>query len=97
MKHAYPLIRNAAEKVPAGIAVQWGNYEHTNPKTGKRITVPEFADFAATNLNASFIFWSTQDRSIPRNSCRTSANQKHPKNPLSYLAPLAPLPERCSC
>lgn len=61
MKHAYPLIRELAGVVPTGIAVQWGNYEHQNPKTGKQVTVSELVAFAREHLQVTYVFWCTQE------------------------------------
>jgi len=55
------LLRDAAGTVPSGIAVQNGNYQHEDPKTGRRITVPELFQFAAENLKLDYIFWSAQE------------------------------------
>src|SRR4030095_12007129 len=51
MKSSYELIKDAADFVPVGIAVQDGNYEHVNPKTGKRVTIAEKIKFATEYLN----------------------------------------------
>ena len=61
MNHSYPLIRRCAGKIPTGIAVQWGNYEHTNPKTGKQVTISELVGFATDYLKVDYIFWSAQE------------------------------------
>lgn len=61
MNHSYRLIREAGGIVPTGIAVQWGNYEHVNPKTKERIKISELFDFAAGYLKVDYIFWSTQE------------------------------------
>jgi len=61
LSHSYPLIRDAAGIIPTGIAVQDGNYEHEDPKTGKRITVPELLKFATEYLKVDYIFWCTQE------------------------------------
>ena len=61
LKSSYPLIREAAGIVPTGIAVQDGNYEDINPKTGKRITIAELIKFAAEYLQVDYIFWCTQE------------------------------------
>jgi hypothetical protein len=58
---SYPLIKNASEKVTAGIAVQDGNYAEPDPKTGKPPTVPELVKFAADLLNVDYIFWCTEE------------------------------------
>lgn len=61
VKHSYPLIREASGHIPTGIAVQWGNYEHKNPKTGKRVTIPELITYATDYLKVDYVFWSTQE------------------------------------
>ena len=61
MHHAYPLIRDAAGMVATGIAVQDGNYEDVDPKTGKRVTVPELLEFATEYLKVDYVFWCTQE------------------------------------
>jgi hypothetical protein len=61
MNHSYPLIRECAGKVPTGIAVQDGNYEHKNPKSGQPITIPELVGFATEYLKVDYIFWGTQE------------------------------------
>jgi len=59
--HSYPLIKDASGRVPTGIAVQDGNYEDVDPKTGRRVTVPELVDFATNYLRADYVFWCTQE------------------------------------
>ncbi len=61
LNHAYPLIRDAAGIIPTGIAVQDGNYEDENPKTGKRVTIPELLKFATEYLKVDYIFWCAQE------------------------------------
>lgn len=61
LKGSYPLIREAAGLVPTGIAVQDGNYEDEDPKTQKRVTVPELLKFATGYLKVDYIFWCTQE------------------------------------
>jgi hypothetical protein len=61
LKSSYPLIREAAGIVPIGIAVQDGNYEDLNPKTGKRVTIAELIHFATEYLKVDYIFWCTQE------------------------------------
>jgi hypothetical protein len=61
MNHAYPLIKESAGLVPTGIAVQDGNYEVVNPKTGKRVTIAELLNFATEYLKVDYIFWCTQE------------------------------------
>lgn len=65
LKSSYPLIRDAAGIVPTGIAVQDGNYEDVNPKTGKRITIAELIKFATQYLKVDYIFWCTQEPYYP--------------------------------
>lgn len=61
LKSSYPLIREVADTVPVGIAVQEGNYEDQNPKTGDRITIPDLLKFATEYLRVDYIFWCTQE------------------------------------
>ncbi len=61
MNHCYPLIRQSAGKVPTGIAVQDGNYQHKNPKSGQPVTISEMVKFAAEYLKVDYIFWCTQE------------------------------------
>jgi hypothetical protein len=61
LKSSYPLIREAAGIVPTGIAVQEGNYEDQDPKTGKVMTIPELLKFATEYLKVDYIFWCTEE------------------------------------
>ena len=61
MNHSYPHIKESAGVVPTGIAVQWGNYGQTNPRTGKPLSVPELSELAADYLKVDYLFWSTQE------------------------------------
>jgi hypothetical protein len=60
MDHSYGLIRGCDGIVPTGVAVQWGNYEHINPQTGKRVTIPEIFEFGKNYLKLRYIFWYIQ-------------------------------------
>ncbi len=61
MNHCYPLIRQCAGKVPTGIAVQDGNYQHMNPKSGQLVTISEMVEFAGDYLKVDYMFWCTQE------------------------------------
>lgn len=61
MGSSYSLIREAAGKVPVGIAVQDGNSAHVNPKTGQRVTLAEQLAFATEYLQVDYIFWCTEE------------------------------------
>jgi hypothetical protein len=61
MTNSYPLLRESARVVPVGIAFQDGNQNHINPKTGKRVTIPEAIDFAKEYLRVDYIFWCTEE------------------------------------
>ena len=50
MKNSYPLIRASAPHVPVGLAVQDGDYQHVNPKTGQQVTIAEVIDFGKEYL-----------------------------------------------
>jgi len=61
MGSSYSLIHEIAGDVPVGIAFQDGNQDYINPKTGKRVTIPELIDFAQDYLRANYIFWCTEE------------------------------------
>lgn len=61
MGNSYQLIREVSGDVKVGIAVQDGNYDHVNPKTGKRVTIAELIAFATDYLKADYIFWCTEE------------------------------------
>ena len=60
MSHSYPLIRARRTGVPAGVAVQHGNYDQITPG-GLRITIPEIYRFGRDNLRLDYMFWCTQE------------------------------------
>jgi hypothetical protein len=61
MENSYPLIRRYAGSVPTGIAVQDGNYEYKDPKTGQQVTIAQLLDFATHYLRVDYVFWCTQE------------------------------------
>lgn len=61
MANSYPLLREYTGRVPSGIAVQEGNYENQNPKTGRQVTIPDLIEFATDYLKVDYIFWCTQE------------------------------------
>ena len=61
LNHAYPLIRAAAGVVPTGIAVQDGNYEEPDPRTGKPPAVADLFKFATEHLKVDYVFWCTEE------------------------------------
>jgi hypothetical protein len=61
MENSYPLIRNIADRVPIGMAVQEGNYSLDNPKTDQQVTILEILDFAQSFLKTDYIFWCTEE------------------------------------
>lgn len=61
MNHSYRFLKAYAEQLTTGMAVQWGNYEEINPKTGKQVTVAEIYQFAKEVIDADYIFWCTQE------------------------------------
>jgi len=66
MNNSYALIRSVSNKVKVGVAVQDGDYDHINPKTGKRVTIDETIDFGRDYLGADYIFWCTEEPSFSR-------------------------------
>lgn len=61
LQSSYPLIREASGIVPTGIAVQDGDYDDVDRKTGKRASISELLDFASDYLRVDYIFWCTQE------------------------------------
>lgn len=61
MINSYPLIRDMVDIAPTGVAVQEGNYNVINPKTGKQVTIPEILDFAKNYLKLDYVFWCTEE------------------------------------
>lgn len=61
MGGSYELIREIGGEVKVGIAVQDGNYEYINPKTGKRVTIAELIEFATEYLKTDYLFWCTEE------------------------------------
>jgi hypothetical protein len=76
VKTSYPLIHESSRIVPTGIAVQDGNLEETNPRTGKRVTVKELLDFATHNLGVHYVFWGIQEP-FYSTDVRPLINQEH--------------------
>jgi hypothetical protein len=61
MNHSYKMIRDSAGTVLTGIAVQEGNYSHTNPTTHSRVTLAELFEFARDYLNVDYLFWFREE------------------------------------
>jgi hypothetical protein len=61
MENSYGLIRESHGIIPTGVAVQEGNYDVLNPKTGKQVTIPEILDFARNYLRLDYVFWYRQE------------------------------------
>jgi len=61
MGSSYSLIKELGGRVSVGVAVQDGNYEYINPRTGKRVTIAEQIEFAREYLNADYVFWCTEE------------------------------------
>ena len=58
---SYPLIHEFSNSIPAGIAVQDGNFEEINPNTGKPVTFNDLLDYATRYLRVDYIFWGTEE------------------------------------
>ncbi|MFS4467548.1 hypothetical protein [Maribacter sp. 2210JD10-5] len=61
MNHSYKFLKEYSNLIKTGIAVQWGNYEEPNPKTGKRVRVEEIYNFGENEIGLDYIFWCTQE------------------------------------
>lgn len=76
MSKSYPLIKSSYKKVPAGLAVQDGNYRYINPNTKKRITAEEIFQFAENELHLTYIFWGTENPFFQSETLRFLKTQK---------------------
>lgn len=56
----YHYYSQVAGEVPLGTAVQWGNYEYRNPKTGSRVTIREIVDYGVNKLHLNYFFWAVR-------------------------------------
>lgn len=61
MGASYPLIRASASQLRVGVAVQDGDYQHVNPKTGKQVSIAEIINFGKEYLGVDYIFWCTEE------------------------------------
>jgi hypothetical protein len=61
LKSSYPLIKEAASRIPTGLAVQDDNLREVNPKTGKKVTAQELLDFGVNELHLDYIFWGREE------------------------------------
>ncbi len=61
MNHSYKFLKKFSDNMVTGIAVQDGNYEEINPKTGKQVTIDEIYKFGKEEIGLDYIFWCTQD------------------------------------
>jgi hypothetical protein len=59
--HCIALIQARRTGTPAGLAVQDGNLEDTDPATKKQVTVDELYLFGKDKLRLNYIFWGTQE------------------------------------
>jgi len=60
-QHSLPLIAKRVSGTVAGMAIQWGNLEDTNRRTGERVTVEELAEYARGELRLDYVFWGIQE------------------------------------
>lgn len=61
MNHSYQFLKRYRSEIITGMAVQWGNYEEINPKTGKEVTIDELYNFGVEEIGLKYIFWCTQE------------------------------------
>jgi len=59
--NSYPLIAAREKAVVAGLAVQWGNLDDHDRRTGLQVTVDHLYAYAADTLHLDYIFWGTQE------------------------------------
>jgi hypothetical protein len=61
MTHSYPMIRASHGLTRSGIAVQDGDYDSIDPRTGKSTSINDLINFATDYLRVDYIFWCTQE------------------------------------
>lgn len=61
MNNGYKFLKEYANDLITGLAVQDGNYAEINPKTGKRVTIEEIYDFGKNYIGLNYIFWCTEE------------------------------------
>lgn len=61
MDNSYVFIKDCANIIPTGIAIQEGNYEHVNPQTGKQVSISDIYSFAKDYLKLNYLFWCTEE------------------------------------
>lgn len=61
LNHSYPLIEARDDKIVAGLAVQWGNFDDLDPESGKRSSVEDLYAFGSKVLKLDYIFWGTEE------------------------------------
>jgi hypothetical protein len=61
MENSYPLIRDIANDVVTGMAVQEGNYAAISGKSKKKLSVQDILGFARNYFNLDYIFWCTEE------------------------------------
>ncbi|MBM3222167.1 MAG: hypothetical protein FJZ38_26510 [Candidatus Rokubacteria bacterium] len=59
--HILPLLRARAEGVVAALAVQDGNLDEVDKKTGRAMTVQDLLRIAEQDLRLDYLFWGTQE------------------------------------
>jgi hypothetical protein len=61
MNHSYKFLKEYSNDIKTGVAVQDGNYEEINPKTGKQVTIDKIYNFGKDEIGLDYIFWCTQE------------------------------------
>jgi hypothetical protein len=61
MNNGYKFLKEYSKDIVTGLAVQDGNYELINPKTGKQVTIPEIYEFGKDYIGLDYIFWCTEE------------------------------------
>lgn len=78
---SHPLLKEYADRIPTGIAVQDGNLAEQNPETKKKVTATELLDYATRELRLDYIFWGREEpyysrEVIPLIRSRTALKQQ---------------------
>ena len=58
---AYRIVKERKDQTFSGYAVQWADYEWTNPRTGRTQTAEEILRFARDELGVNYLFWLNRE------------------------------------
>ena len=77
MKNSYPFFNKYKGQLPlVAIAIQEPDYTYINPKTKKKFTTSELANFAQDYLGVNAVFWNVEEPSFSKTVLPQIKNNK---------------------